>query len=70
LYSKVVQAKRLDTYQEALKVTDLKDMREHLALLDGVILPGALERGERAPRVPGLSDPLEVQMQASTSGRR
>jgi hypothetical protein len=39
-------------------------MREHLALLDGVIIPGALKRGEKAPKHAGETDPLMLQMMA------
>ena len=63
LYSRVIPVKRKASYQEALESgMALKDMTEHLALLDGVILPGALERGEAKPTQPGESDPLMVQL--------
>jgi hypothetical protein len=64
LYSKVVKAKRQVSYQAALAAEDPKSMLEHIALIDGVILPGALERGEKAPIHPGQPDPLQVQLQA------
>jgi len=63
LYSRVIPVKRKASYQEALDSgMALKDMTEHLALLDGVILPGALERGEAKPTQPGEADPLMVQL--------
>jgi len=64
LYSKVVQAKRRETYQAALNAEHPNDMTEHIALLDGVILPAALERGEKEPTHDGQVDPLLIQMQA------
>jgi len=64
LYSKVVPANRLNSYQEALASSDPKSMLEHLALLDGVIMPAALERGEGVPSGPGQPDPLDLQLKA------
>jgi hypothetical protein len=64
LYSKVIPVVRRESYQAALTAEDPKSMHEHIALLDGVILPGALKRGESAPTHEGQPDPLMVQMQA------
>jgi hypothetical protein len=67
LYSKIVKTKRRADYeaaQLALREGDPKDMLDHLALLDSVILPGALDRGEAAPTHEGQVDPLLVQMRA------
>jgi hypothetical protein len=52
------------SYVAALADPNLSSMREHLALLDGVIIPGALARGEKAPKHAGEIDPLMVQMKA------
>ena len=45
-------------------------MDEHLALLDGVILPGALQRGINRPTREGQLDPLMIQLAAlETKGK-
>ena len=64
LYSKVVPLTMKQSYLAALASDDLKSMWEHLALLDGVILSGALKRGEKAPKHAGETDPLMVQLLA------
>ena len=65
LYTRVVPVTRRASYHDALQSGEqLKDMTEHLALLDGVILPGALARGEAKPLLPGEVDPLSIQMAA------
>jgi len=64
LYSNIIPSARRKSYQTALEVPDPKSMLEHIALLDGVILPGALVRGEKAPTHEGGTDPLLVQLQA------
>jgi len=43
---------------------NLNSMREHLALPHGVINPGTLKRGEKAPTHAGEIDPLMVAMKA------
>jgi len=60
LYSKVVPTAYKASYLAALKAGDYKSMKEHIALLDGVIIPAAFERGT----VAGLTDPLAVQLAA------
>jgi hypothetical protein len=52
------------SYVAALADPNLSSMREHLALLDGVIIPGALKRGEKVPKHAGEIDPLMVAMRA------
>jgi hypothetical protein len=64
LYSKVIPKARQESYQAALAARDPKAMLEHIALIDGVILPGALKRGEKASTNERESDPLMVQMAA------
>ena len=64
LYSKVVPAAMQESYHMALENPDPKSMREHIALIDGVILPGALKRGFKRLGTPGLPDPLETQLRA------
>lgn len=64
LYSKVVPNEMKASYLAALADQDPRSMREHLALLDGVILPAALARGENQPLIAGQSDPLQIQLQA------
>lgn len=64
LYSKIVPQEYKESYQAALASADPKSMLEYIALLDGVILPGALERGTKAPRHAGETDPLMLQMMA------
>ena len=63
-YSTVVAAKRRASYEAALAATDPQSMLEHLALLNGMIIPAALERGEGAPSGPGHTDPLDLQLKA------
>jgi len=64
LYSNVVPAAMRESYRAALENTDPNSMREHIALIDGVILPGALKRGTKRPETPGVPDPLETQLRA------
>ena len=65
LYSKVVPKEmKARSYLAALADQDHRSMREPIALLDGVILPGALKRGEKAPKHAGETDPLMLQMMA------
>jgi hypothetical protein len=64
LYSKVVPLTMKQSYQAALTSGDPKSMLEHIALIDSVILPGALKRGEKAPKHAGETDPLMLQMMA------
>ena len=64
LYSTVVPLAWRANFQAALEAPDPKSMLEHIALIDGVILPGALKRGEKAPTHPGETDPLLVQLMA------
>ncbi len=64
LYSTVVPVAWQASFQAALEAPDPKSMLEHIALIDGVILPGALKRGEKAPRHAGETDPLMVQLAA------
>jgi hypothetical protein len=52
------------SFQAALEAPDPKSLLEHIALIDGVILPGALKRGEKAPRREGQPDPLMVLLAA------
>lgn len=51
------------SYLTALADPNPNSMREHLALLDGVILPAALKRGIESPGE-GETDPLDTQMRA------
>jgi hypothetical protein len=64
LYSKVVPKEMKASYLAALADPNPNSMQEHLALLDGVIIPGALKRGEKAPKHAGETDPLMLQMKA------
>ena len=64
LYSTVVPVAWRASFQAALEAPDPKSLLEHIALIDGVILPGALQRGEKAPKHAGETDPLIVQMMA------
>ena len=64
LYSKVVPLAMRDSYLAALASEDKQSMDEHLALLDGVILPGALQRGINRPTRAGEMDPLMLQLAA------
>jgi len=64
LYSTVVPLVWRARFQAALEAPDPKSLLEHIALIDGVILPGALKRGEKAPKHAGETDPLMVQMMA------
>jgi hypothetical protein len=64
LYSTVIPAAWRENYQASLEAADPKSMMEHIALLDGVILPRALQRGEKASRHEGEPDPLMVQLMA------
>lgn len=60
LYSTVVPVAWRARFQAALEAPDPKSLLEHIALIDGVILPGALMRGEKPPRREGQPDPLMV----------
>ena len=60
LYAKVVPAAMQEIYRAALENQDPTSMREQIALIDGVILPGALKRGTTRPGKPGVPDPLVV----------
>jgi hypothetical protein len=64
LYSTVVPVAWRASFQAALEAPDPKSMLDHIALIDGVILPGALNRGEKAPTHAGEIDPLRLQLQA------
>jgi hypothetical protein len=64
LYSKVMPAVYRESYLAAREHEDPKSMMEHIAVLDGFVLPAAIARGTALPRLPGLPDPLETQMQA------
>ena len=64
LYSTVVPVAQRTSYQAALAALDPKSLLEYIALIDGVILPGALKRGEKTPKHAGETDPLMVQMKA------
>jgi hypothetical protein len=60
----ITAGRRLESYVAVLADPNLNSMREQLALLDGVIIPGALKRGEKAPTHAGEIDPLRLQLQA------
>jgi hypothetical protein len=64
LFSRVVPKDMTASYVAVLADPNLNSMREQLALLDGVIIPGALKRGEKAPTHAGEIDPLRLQLQA------
>ena len=64
LHSTVVPVAWRASYQAALEAPDTKSLLEHIALIDGVILPGALARGEKAPKHAGEIDPIDLQLRA------
>ncbi len=64
LYSKVVPKEMKESYLAVLASEAPKSTLEHISLIDGVILPGALQRGEKAPTHEGQLDPLAVQLMA------
>jgi hypothetical protein len=64
LFSKYVPTAKRENYLAVRETADLKSIQDHLALLDGVIIPGALKRGTKLPRRAGDPDPLMVQLAA------
>lgn len=63
LYSQVVPRDMMASYLAAVDEGTSRDMTQELALLDGVIIPGAVKRGVKKPGV-GELDPLQLQMMA------
>jgi hypothetical protein len=64
LYSTVVPVAWRASFRAALEAPDPKSLLEHIALIDGVILPGALKRGEKVPKHAGEIDPMDLQLRA------
>src|SRR6185436_9879546 len=48
----------------ALEAPDPKAMLEHIAVIDGFVLPAAIARGTQRPNIPGVPDPLETLLMA------
>lgn len=63
LYSKVMPAKYREAYQAALESEDPKALLDHLAVIDGFVLPEAIRQGLAKPK-PGAPHPLEIPMMA------
>ncbi len=61
LYSKVMPKKYLESYQEA--VDNPQDMLDHIAVINGFILPEAIRQASSKPKQ-GMPHPLEIPMMA------
>ena len=64
LYSTVVPVAWRASFQAALEAPDPKAMLEHIAVIDGFVLPAAIARGTQRPNIPGVPDPLETLLMA------
>ena len=64
MYSTVVPVSWRASFQEALEAPDPKAMLEHIAVIDGFVLPAAIARGTKRLNIPDVPDPLETQLKA------
>lgn len=64
LYSKVMPTVYKEACKHVLVNADPESLREHIALIDSVILPEGLKRLSKRPKLPGQMDPVELLVKA------